>query len=291
MSNNILVVGATGNLGPPLVELLVDKGERVKAATRKPDKYPERPGVAYVKFDYDTPSTYGPALEDANRIVLIMGGLDVTPERMALPLIDQAQQMGIEHIVFMSGMNAEQTGAHWFPRIETYLMASGIDFTILRPGWFMSLFIQGRSGPHEISLPLGDAKVSFIHPHDISAVAAAAITEEEHRGKIYTLSGSQPLTSKEGVDIISRATGIDLHYIPISDETMREKYQKYLEKGRMTAQQIEYMMIAYQAGRDGLYSIVSPDVEDVLGRPPHTLEQFAAKNAHLWQTDKGSRAT
>lgn len=286
MGNKILVVGATGNLGRPLIQLLAEKGETIKAATRKLSKHPNQPGIEFVSFDYDQPETYGPALEGVNRIVLIMGGLDITPDRMAIPLIDQAQQMGIEHIVFMSGMNVDKTDTPWFPRIEKHLLASGIAYTILRPSWFMSLFIQGLRGPQEICLPLGNAEISFIDPDDISAVTAAAITEERHRGQIYTLSGNRALSMQEGAEIITRITGVDLTYVPIAEEVVRAQYQ---QMGRLSAEKIEYIMLSYKAGRDGLYAIVSNDVEAVLGRPPITIEQYAARHAQAWQTGKGTK--
>ena len=91
---------------------------------------------------------------------------------------------------------------------------------------------------------------------------------------------------KEGTEIIARVTGVDLTYVPIAEEVVREQYQ---QMGRMSAEKIDYIILSYKAGRDGLYALVSADVEKVLGRPPTTLEQYAARNAHAWQTSKGTK--
>ncbi len=67
----ILVLGATGNVGRPLVEALLAKGEAVKAASRtgKPQG-----GAEGVVFDFADPSTIPAALDGVDRAFVMLPG-------------------------------------------------------------------------------------------------------------------------------------------------------------------------------------------------------------------------
>jgi uncharacterized protein YbjT (DUF2867 family) len=58
-------------------------------------------------------------------------------KRYINPLIDAAQQAGVQHIVFLSLLGAEKLS--WVPHrhVETYLQGSGVAWTLLRAGFFM----------------------------------------------------------------------------------------------------------------------------------------------------------
>lgn len=58
MSKKILVLGATGTVGKPLVEGLLAKGEAVKAASRANRKMD---GVESTPFDFGKPETIATA--------------------------------------------------------------------------------------------------------------------------------------------------------------------------------------------------------------------------------------
>ena len=58
MSGKILVIGATGNVGAPLVAELLRRGERVKAASRNAGaRFPS--GAEAVRLDLSDPSYAG----------------------------------------------------------------------------------------------------------------------------------------------------------------------------------------------------------------------------------------
>jgi uncharacterized protein YbjT (DUF2867 family) len=284
MSNKILVIGATGNVGHPLVNLLKNKGERIKAATRNPTKYPTTPGVEAIAFDFDKPETYRPALEGANRVVLMPRGLDTKPETTTIPLIDQAIKMGIRHIVLISGIGTEKMEGKGYGLLETYLMTSGIDYTILCASWFMSLFIRGFINPQQkdrIALPVGDTQISFIDPYDVAAVTATTLIEAGYQRKLYNLTGSQALTLHECAEILSKVVGYNIQYIPITDHEMRDEYRMM---GKMSKEQIEYMMWFFKGIREGWYTEISPSVSEIIGREPITFKQFVERNADAWKT-------
>ena len=283
MSPKILVIGATGNVGHTLVELLAEQGSSVKAATRHPETYTAAPGVEAVAFDYKQPDTWAGALDGVGRLfVLAQGAGDDKPEDAMIPFLDQAQAAGIGTVVLMTAMGVDQT-ERGLRKVELHLMASGLAYTILRPNWFMQNFtgymgemIQQQGG---LYMPTGDAKSSFINTHDIAAVAAAALTEDGHAGKEYTLTGSEALSFAEAVAVLSDVAGRAIPYGAVSDDDTREA----LSGAGWASGDIDLMLYLYNGVRQGWYAPVSPDVSDVLGRPPITLRQFAEENADAWR--------
>ncbi len=138
MSNKILVLGATGKVGQTLVQLLAEKGEQVKAATRQPAAYPAQPNVEAVAFDQDQPQSWSPALADVDRLFLLSAKAgDLQPDQTLNPLIDAAKTAGVRKIVLMTAMGVEQAEGVGLREVEKHLIASGVNYTILRPNWFM----------------------------------------------------------------------------------------------------------------------------------------------------------
>ncbi len=108
---------------------------------------------------------------------------------------------------------------------ERALRASGVEWTILRPGWFAQNFSEGvfldsvRAG--ELALPTGDGKAAFVDADDIAAVAVAALTEDGHAGQEYGLSGPRALGMADVLDEIAKATGKRAAYVPVEASVFR----------------------------------------------------------------------
>ncbi|MCB0196651.1 MAG: SDR family oxidoreductase [Anaerolineae bacterium] len=288
MSNKILVLGATGNVGSALVEALVEKGEQVKAGTRHPAEYPATKNVEPVALDFEQPKaeTYAAALDGVNRIFALTKTADVHADKTLNPLIDQAKAAGVYHIVLMTAMGVDQADADVssIRRVELHLINSGINYTILRPNWFMQNFAPGFLLPMiqqggTIYLPTDDAKTSFIDARDIAAVAAAALTEEGHAGKEYTLTGGEALSYGEAAIILSEAANREISYVAIDEKAFLE--------GMISAgwlpEQAEFMAMLFSIVRQGWSAPVVPVVNEVLGREPIALQQYAFDHADAWK--------
>ena len=282
MSNTILVIGATGNVGRPLVELLAGQGIAVKAATRHPETYTAAPGVEAVAFDYARPDTWAAALDGVGRLFLLAQGAGNEPDHAMIPFLEQAQAAGVGYAVLMTAMGVDQT-ERGLRKVELHLMASGLGYTILRPNWFMQNFtgymgdmIRQQGG---LYLPTGDGKNSLIDTRDIAAVAAAAFTEDGHAGKAYTLTGSESLNYAEAVAVLSGVAGRTIPFVAITEDDAR----KALVGAGWPPEDIDLMLYLYNGIRQGWYAAVAPDVSAVLGRPPITLRQFAEKHADAWR--------
>lgn len=285
MNNKCLVIGATGSIGAPLVQYLVEKGESIKAATRNPDNYIAQTNVEPVYFDYDKPETLTSALEKVNRVFMITKPNDHEPDRTLNPFIEKAQFAGVRHIVLVTALGVEQAGDELgYRRVEKHLMASGIDYTILRPGWFMQSFISGFilstiKQHNRISLPVADAKISLIDSRDIAAVGAVSLTEEGHKGKEYTLTGGTALNFVEIAEILSQVTQRTIEYVNVSTKELSEIIS---EVGGYPGP-LKLMERFFQSVQKGNFALISPAVSEVLGRDPISFKQFARENATHWK--------
>ena len=285
MSNKILVVGATGNVGSVLVKILSEQGEAIKAATRRPDDYPQLPGVEAVAFDYARPETFGPALEGVDRAFAIAPTADPNAAQTVTPLFEAAKAAGVRHLVLMTAFGVDQAPDDVpYRKLELNLINLGVPYTILRPNWFMQNFAPGFILPSiqqsgGIFLPADDAKTSFIDTRDIAAVAAAALTQSGHENKEYPLTGSQALSYGEAAAILSSAAGRTIAYTSISDDDMRGAL---LGMGWLP-EQADFMATLFDSVRQGWVAPVVPTVSQVLNRDPISLEQYAADHADYWK--------
>ncbi|MEN6497751.1 MAG: SDR family oxidoreductase [Thermoguttaceae bacterium] len=286
MAGPILIIGATGTVGSELVAQLRGKGESVCGATRKPAEAARRssPADEYVEFDLERPETFVQALQGIDRVFLMARPGDDHADRVALPLIDEMKRQGVRHVVDLSAIGVEKREEMALRKVEQYLERSGMEFTHLRPNWFMQVFtggplLAGIRAAAAIQIPAADARISYVDVRDIVAMAAAALTEPGHAGKAYTITGPQALHHQEIAEQISGATGKAVRYVPISEETAR----KALQSAGFPPERVERLIGFYQFVRAGFCEPVSPDTETVLGRQPISFERFANDYASSWR--------
>ncbi len=284
MSEVTLVIGASGRVGKKVVKLLLEKGEKVRAAARAPLSRRFSALVEAVEFDFDQPLSFAPALKGVHKVFLIARPGDNQSHRAAMPLIDEAKKQDIRLIVNLTAMGVEQDETFMLRLLEKYLEASGIPFVHLRPNWFMQNFDSGPMyadirSTGAIHLPAGDAKLSFIDLRDVAAVACAALTHPRHAGNAYTLTGAEALSHFEVVQKISKASGKTISYVPITEEAARAGlFARGVPSGY-----IERWADFFSKVRRGLCSPVRADVESVLGRSPILFDQYAGDYANSWR--------
>ncbi len=281
-SKKILVTGAAGNVGHAAVKALLARDLQVIGGTTRTETATLPPGIAAVRADFTDPAAMAAALTGVDRLFLVAPPMDPEAPAKLNPVIDQAKSKGVKHIVFNSALGVDQNEAAPLRIIEKHLMASGVDYTILRPNFFMENFSTGFIAPMiaqgGIFLAAGEAKTSFISTEDIAAVAAAAFAEG-HYGAEYNLTGPAALDHTQAAAIISEASGKTIQYQALTEEAM---LQGARDQG-MPEGAIEYIAILYNAVRSGWMAAVTDDVQKATGRPPITFGEFAQKSAESWR--------
>lgn len=285
MDHSILVIGATGKLGSEVTRQLIAKDLKVRVGVRKPDQYQSPSSrVEAVRFDFDDPTSYCPAFDGIEKLFLIALPLDPEAPMVLAPVVQAAKQAGVKQVVFTSALGVDQNEAAPLRKVERMLEASGIGHTVLRPNFFMDNFSSGFIAPMiqdaaGIYVAAESAKTSFIAATDIAAVAVACLTEDRHVGKAYNLTGPEGLDHAEIAAAISAVSGRAVVYQPISDSAMR---QGALENG-LQKSSVDYLSVLYDATRAGYLAATTPDVQEVLGRPPVSFKEFAQTNRTVWQ--------
>ena len=288
MGDIILVTGATRRVGGEVVRRLVVRGARVRAAADDPAAVPaqEWAGVEVTHLDYGNSATYPAAFAGVDRLLLVMPPGDFTSREDEITgLIAYGRRAGVRHVVFISAMGTDKIylSSQWV--VEQYLLRSGVDYTILRSGWFFQNLVTDpllRDGIRRgvLRLPLGEAKISGVDVRDVAEVAAVALTEEGHRNQIYSL-GEHLLSPREQAALLSKVLGREIVYEPISDHEAAQA----LRAAGIDRQVAKWWRVVYQLMRQGAYSATVPDVSRVLGRPSIPFKQFAQDYAHVWQPE------
>src|SRR5215211_1116882 len=202
-----LVLGATGKTGRRILERLAERGVPTRAGSRSVEP----------PFDWEDRATWAPALAGVGTVYIsyfpdlaVPGAADTVGAFAEL-----AVASGTRRLVLLSGRGEEEA-----QRAERIVQASGADWTIVRCSWFDQNFSESHflepllAG--ELALPADGVGEPFVDADDIADVAAAALTQDGHVGKLYELTGPRLLTFAEAVHEIATATGRDIRYVRIS---------------------------------------------------------------------------
>ena len=198
--STVLVVGATGGIGRLVVREAVSQGFSVRALARNPRKAAEvlPPGVDVVEGDLTRPETLGPAVDGADAVIFTHGAnggeeaqaVDYDGVRNVLQALrGRRVRVVLMTAIGLTNRTAFGTLVDWKRRSERLLRASGLPYTIVRPGWFdynepgqdRELALQGdrrRTGTPEDG---GIARAQ------IAEVLVKALTSGEALGKTLEL--------------------------------------------------------------------------------------------------------
>jgi len=278
----ILTTGATGNLGRAVLTALSTKGFKVKATARNLAKAAFPAGVDAVRFDHQDPATFDPAIQGVDGLFLLAPPLDPDAPNKLNPVIDRAKALGVRRVVFNSVFGVDAVEQAPLRRIERHLMDSGLDYTILRPNFFMENFSTGFLAPTVkqggVFLAAGDGKTSFISVADIAEVVASTF-QNGLSGKEYNLTGPEALDHATATSILSKVIGRAITYHPLTGEAM----SKRMRDNGLPESAVQYIGVLYRVVRTGCAAAVTQDVETVTGRRPRTFEAFARENATAWR--------
>jgi len=221
MPARILITGATGTVGGALLRKLATARKEGKvtvvAGARSAAKRERLAalGVEVVHLDYEDAASVRAAVAGAKRLFLATGySVDMLVHSKTV--LDAARDAGVEHVVHLGASGSdEQPYAHliWHAYVERYIEALGFGYTHLQPKTFMrNVLAVIRPGSTVLRQFLGDARVAWIDPDDIAAVAEAALMDPAaHRKATYRLA-VEALPMKDVAATIAAVTGIPFTY-------------------------------------------------------------------------------
>ena len=285
-NETILIIGAAGNNGVATIEALVKKQQSndiVRAAVRSADKAAQLkskfPSIETVIIDLDKPETLTAAYKGVTKVFMIPGNVE-DREGHAKNAIDAAVQAGsVKQFVFYSVVGAEYEAilfAQQFRAGEKYLEQSGLNWTHLRTIFFQDNFFGWADGVKQGGLYFGIREGSFapLNVADIGEIAANILTTSGHDNKAYNVTGPTLLTGEDMAKIFADVTGKEVAYIsPTQEQTL----ESLLSTG-WPEWQAKGMLELFEVFATNQAAVVSPDGEQLLGRPLTQLSDFIAAN-------------
>jgi uncharacterized protein YbjT (DUF2867 family) len=280
----ILVTGATGNVGVEVIRLLLGHDCETCAGVRNPDKAKQILGnnIHCVPFDFTNPKTFASAFEGVNKLFLVRPPALANVRQQIAPALNAAKLAGVEHIVFLSLLGAERNRVVPHAKIERCINQLGIPATFLRASFFMqnlnTTHLEDIKNRGELFMPAGNGKTSFIDVRDIAAVAVRTLVDSGHSGRAYPLTGKYALTYYEVADIFTAILGKSIRY---TNPSVLSFVWQMVTRG-LPIDFVLVMTAIYTTARLGLADTITPDVEQLLNRPPLTVQQYVEDYRHCW---------
>lgn len=238
----ILVVGATGLLGGIITRELLDQGKEVRILVRENSPSGELAkqglatpaqalidaGASPVFGDLKEPDSLVPALVDVDKVIttvttVLRGGednLESVDLMGTLALIDTAKAAGVKHFTYISAQNADPGSPVRLLQIkglcEEHLKEKGFDYTIIRPGFFIEIWIGTVVGaPLQAEKPVtlvgeGKRKYDFVSMTDIANYAVVSIDHPAAVNQTIYVAGSEVYSWTEAAQAVGKIIGQEL---------------------------------------------------------------------------------
>jgi uncharacterized protein YbjT (DUF2867 family) len=287
----VLILGSSGSIGSVLAAKLDDASDRVEVirASRDPETIARwrDHGRSAVYLDLDDARTFPAALEGVDR-VFVMTGYTVAMTHQTKTITDAAVHGGVGHIVHLGIFgNGRSTDPHfaWHELVERYIEGSGVPWTHLHPHMFMENLISVFTlRDDRLRWPAGDKPTGWVAGEDLASVAAKVLTEGPavHAGEGYWMS-TDVLNGSQAAAILSDALGRTISSEVLTPGEMLQAVAEGLVnppafmEGHYALSTFEWLRQTYD-GRMDYAATATTTIEDLLGRPPMHLGEWAVRN-------------
>lgn len=229
--NKVLVFGATGAQGSPVVRQLLKKGIAVRAVSRNINKTKELFGseveaVATDLLDINSVRAAFKNVDAAFLLVPVSVGAD--GEKAFGNALQAAKEADLPRLVYTTGGSSfDQMPPITFVQIlrgmSQAVLSSGVPSVVLRP----TIYLENLLQPHVLSElrtrgtlsypPLNaNRKVSWTAQDDQATFAIAAMTTENAVGKVFDIVTPEAVTGTEIAELLSKKLKREIRYAPLS---------------------------------------------------------------------------
>lgn len=268
----VLVLGGTGKTGRRVASRLEAQGRKVRIGSRS----------AVPAFDWNHEAGWSTCLEGVRAVYINYApdlAIDGARDSIAR-FVEQAKAHGVRQLVLLSGRGESEAQA-----CERIVQESGLDWTVVRAGWFSQNFSEGafidmvQAGV--ITLPAGTVREPYIDADDIADVIAAALSEPGHRGEVYEVTGPRLMTLADVAEDLSSATGRDIRF----QEIPHEVFVDAVKESGAPDEVVWLMDYLFSTVLDGRNAYITNGVERALKRPARDFRDYAAAvaAAGVWE--------
>ncbi|MEO8224686.1 MAG: SDR family oxidoreductase [Gammaproteobacteria bacterium] len=274
----LLLTGVTGKTGGASAQALLKKGVPLRAIVRNAEKAAalKAAGVELVIGDVTDKAVLEKAMVGVDKAFMTMPNGEKQLE-LEKQFIDVAKQAGVKHIVKMSSMEAVANAKAPIPKIhyasEQYLQGSGLDWTMIKPNFFMQNFLGSAGTIKEqgkFFLPMGEGKTAMADTRDIGACVAVVMTTPGHAGQKYEITGPEVLSFADAAARFSTVLGRKIDYVHVPMPAYRQTLARFLTN----EWHLNAVCELFQEIADGHDLHITDTVQKLTGKPPTSLEQF-----------------
>ncbi len=277
----ILVTGATGQLGKAVINQLLKKTSAnniaalVRDATRAADL--KDLGVNIRLGHYDDATSLESAMQGIETVLLIAGTNEDSRVQQHQNVVDAAKKAGVQGIAYTSRTLKDTSSTanklmlgHF--QTEDAIKASGLSYAIFRNVLYMDTlpnFVGEKVLETGISLPAGQGKVAFALRSDMGEAIANSLLAGGWNNTTYKLTGSQPYSFDDVAAVLTQLSGREVKYTPADASAFAAKM---IERG--VPEIVVGRVVGFMTDiKNGQEDEISPDLEQLLGRKPATLEE------------------
>lgn len=291
-----VIMGATGNIGSKLVNILLYKGEKVQVIGRSAERL--KPlvdrGAKAAVGDISDVKFLTNVFIDADAVFAMIPPNYTTDNfrgfynEIGVNIAKAIQGSGVKHVVFLSSLGAhlaENTGPIKGLHDVEQQLNKLVDVNVLhlRPTYFMENLLANVGMIKNVGIIgseiKGDVKFAMIATKDIAQVAADRLITRDFSGKsVHELLGERDVSLEEVTKIFGEKIGKpDLNYVQFSPEDAK----KGMMNSGLSDDVSNQLLELGQAINSGIIAVNQPrTAENTTGT---SIEEFAGFFAQVYK--------
>lgn len=281
---NILITGATGNIGFEVIRFLYSGNttNKIFAGVRNIEKaksvFNEFPELGYVYFDFDDFESFNTSLEGIDTVFLLRPPHVSDVDKYFRPLISCIRERQIKEVMFLSVQGAERSRVIPHHKIEHLIRDYDVDHIFLRPAYFMqnltTTLMDGIKNKREIILPAGKAKFNWVDIENIGEVAAILLDDfENYKNQAFEITGYENESFEKVADLINQVVQTPVKYRSVNPFRFYGiKRREGMKKGMILVMVMLHFLPRFQKP-----SRFSGFYEELTGKKPTSLKSFITR--------------
>lgn len=274
----ILVAGANGLNGRAFLEKLSKAGISARAMVRNKERA--------ANLINETTEVVQADLSDLDSLKAAFDGIEsayivtaIQPDCVELfsNFFTVAKEMGVKHIIKLSGLGATAEATSEILRqhhqSDQQLINSGIAYTVIQPNsFFQNIFWQKKSicKKNRFGISMGDARQSLVDIRDVADACMEILNNDEHKNKVYQLTGSESLTYTDVAERFSEILQRPIRYRAITSSHTKQE----MLAGGTPSWNADALTEIQETFATGAFSFITDDLKTILGREPRKFSEF-----------------
>ncbi|GHC61830.1 SDR family oxidoreductase [Ulvibacter litoralis] len=277
----ILVTGATGELGTTVIETLLKtmRAENISVLTRKEERKTEfeQKGLNAFIGQYSDIETLEKAMENVDAVLLISSGDQGDRMQEHKNVINTAKKKGVKNIAYTSRSLKDKNTLvnklmteHFLT--EDYIKKSGLNYIIFRNALYMDvlpLFVGKQVFEKGIIQPAGNGKVAYVLKGEQAEAMANALMTEKFENQTFNFTGDDAYSFYDVATALTELSGKQVIYKSVEVEP----FKKIMLDNGVPKPMVKKIVGFNLDIKNGQEATVTNELQHYLGRKPTNLKE------------------